>query len=140
LRGGIEDDGVAAASRRLGELAGDGVELIDGAVDRAAFEAALSESHILLLPYDPEIYARRSSGLLVEGLASGIAIVAPSQPSWLTRTIAEEHAHGRSFLYDDEEEGFEESVIRAARWALAGPHPVPAAPLCATVKPAPWDM
>ena len=131
------DATVAKATERLQSNAA-GVDLVHGALDQDAFHGVLAASHVLLLPYAPKAYARRSSGLLVEGLAAGLAIVTPSADSWVTRTIARNEAGSSAFFYDDGDAGLSGAVLRATR-SIAGGKVIPArAPSCATLSSAPW--
>ena len=58
------------------------VELIEQPPDAAAFRRALEATDLLLLPYQAEVYRRRSSGLLVQAMALGIPTVVPEE-TWL---------------------------------------------------------
>lgn len=51
------------------------VEVVNGMLDADAYARRLEESDVLLLPYNPQFYALRSSGILVEGLARGAIII-----------------------------------------------------------------
>jgi glycosyltransferase involved in cell wall biosynthesis len=51
------------------------VEVVEGELDPDSYRARLDEADVLLLPYDPQIYDLRSSGILVEGLSRGAAVV-----------------------------------------------------------------
>lgn len=131
------DAAVTKAIDRLRPSAA-GVDLVYGALDQDAFHDVLAASHLLLLPYAPKAYERRSSGLLVEGLAAGLAIVTPAADSWVTRTIARNGARDSAFTYDDGDAGLCGAVLRAAR-AIAGGQVIAArAPSCATLPSAPW--
>lgn len=131
------DPVIAGAVKRLEALAGDRLHLVEGALDHDAFHAILASSHVLLLPYEPRSYARRSSGLLVEGLAAGLAIVAPGADSWMSLTIAKERAEANVFTFDHAD-GLEDAVRRAARATVDLRLSPARAPSCATVPPAPW--
>lgn len=132
------DPAITGAVKRLESLAGARVRLVEGALDHDAFHAILASSHVLLLPYDPQSYARRSSGLLVEGLAAGLAIVSPAADSWISRTIAREGAEQNAFTFDGGAPLLADAVIRAAK-AITEKRVGPArAPSCATAPRAPW--
>jgi hypothetical protein len=51
------------------------VEIVDGMLDADGYDRRLAETDVLLLPYNPEIYDLRGSGILIEGLSRGAAIV-----------------------------------------------------------------
>jgi glycosyltransferase involved in cell wall biosynthesis len=128
------DASVTKAMARL-RVGADGVDLVHGALDQDGFHGVLAASHVLLLPYASDAYARRSSGLLVEGLAAGLAIVTPAADSWITRTIARNDAG--AFTYDDPED-LPGAVLRAVRAIAGGTIVTPRAPDCATLASAPW--
>jgi glycosyltransferase involved in cell wall biosynthesis len=69
----------------------DNVEVVFGAVSRERFAELLSSIDVLLLPYDPERYLGRGSGLLREGTAHGCRIVAPAD-------MARAASHGTPFM------------------------------------------
>jgi glycosyltransferase involved in cell wall biosynthesis len=52
------------------------VEIVDGVLAPAAYEALMDQANLLLLPYDPRVYGWQGSGILVEGLARGKIIIA----------------------------------------------------------------
>ncbi|KAF0182040.1 MAG: group 1 glycosyl transferase [Alphaproteobacteria bacterium] len=131
------DPSVTKAMARL-RAGADGVDLVHGALDQDAFHGVLAASHVLLLPYAANAYARRSSGLLVEGLAAGLAIVTPAAESWITRTIACNGAETGAFTYEDGEAGLPGAVLRAVRAVAGGLVVTPRAPDCATMDAAPW--
>jgi len=55
----------------------------------------LSRSNILLLPYQPEYYFSRTSGLLVDALLAGIPVIA-SKNTWAGRLV-ESYGNGETF-------------------------------------------
>ena len=57
---------------------GEGVALVETALDAGAYDALMASADLLLLPYDPVIYGARSSGILAESLALGIPAVVPA--------------------------------------------------------------
>ena len=69
----------------------DWVELIESPPDQAEFNAALQATDLLLLPYDRQTYARRSSGLLIQALAAGIPTIV-TDGTWLA-DVAPQGAH-----------------------------------------------
>lgn len=51
--------------------------LREGAMDDAAYRAALAGTDVLLCPYNPDYYRAALSGVVAEGLASGAPVVVP---------------------------------------------------------------
>lgn len=131
------DPTVTKAIERLRSSA-EGVDLVYGALDQDAFHRVLAASHVLLLPYAPKAYERRSSGLLVEGLAAGLAIVAPSSESWLTRTIVGAGAEDRAFLWQAQTEAVSKALLRAIKAVASGQQILPIAAPCTVLGDAPW--
>jgi glycosyltransferase involved in cell wall biosynthesis len=72
------------------------VEVIDGVLAPAAYEALLNRADILLLPYDPRDYGLQGSGVLIEGLARGKIIIARNGTS-----IVDEARAGVGFGYQE---------------------------------------
>lgn len=77
-----EEPLMAAAKRRLKRFPRAWVELIEQPLNAQAFNAAFCGSDLLLLPYDREIYRRRSSGLLVKAMVAGVPAIVP-EGTWL---------------------------------------------------------
>jgi glycosyltransferase involved in cell wall biosynthesis len=88
-----EEGLMEAARRRLARHSRECVTLIETPPDSEGFERALLATDLLLLPYDQEVYRRRSSGLLVRAMALGIPTVV-SDGTWLA-SAAPEGAHVR---------------------------------------------
>ena len=81
--GGISD----ALQQALDAIAAvPGVETIDTPLDDAAYRRLVVESDAVLLPYRPENYAVKGSGILVEALAAGRIVLGTAG------TIVEEFA------------------------------------------------
>lgn len=81
---------VDAAAERLIELQRclpDHVEVVSGALGEAGYGACLQRCDALLLPYDPTVYARRGSGLLVDGLVAGKPMLV-SAGTWMASMTA----------------------------------------------------
>lgn len=128
------EPGIAAALAELDTLAGPRVEILRGELSSEAFHHVLGRGHILLAPYDPAAYRMRSSGLIVQALAAGLAIVAPAANSWIARTLTDEGA--ASFCYA----GGEDSIVRAVLSAAAHIRDRSIAPRVPAVAriPVPW--
>ena len=54
------------------------VRILDGALDNASYYDALSQTDAVLLPYDPRVFAKRSSQILAEAASSGRAVIVPA--------------------------------------------------------------
>jgi hypothetical protein len=130
------DREIAAAARRLRAMAG--VEILSGALDQRRFQGALAAAHVLLLPYQASAYQRRSSSLLVEGIAAGLALVTPAEPSWISRTLSREKATLNAFPFAGGAAQCAEALSKAIAAVKEGRIPQPRRPDCATIAPAPW--
>ena len=67
----------AALFRQLAEL-GPRVSVCQDVLSRADYEHRLAEADFLLLPYDPEVYRTRGSGIFSEAERLGIPVIAPA--------------------------------------------------------------
>lgn len=81
----LEDHLISAARRRLAALGEPFVTLFPHALDAAQFQQLLTDADLVVLPYDPQLYRRRSSGILIQALAAGRPVVVPSG-CWLSDT------------------------------------------------------
>ena len=61
---------------RLAEL-GERVEVRQGVLTSDEYLARLAETDLLLLPYDPDVYRRRGSGVFADAHHVGIPVIAP---------------------------------------------------------------
>ncbi len=75
------------------------VEIFDGVLTAADYDALLNRADILLLPYDPQTYGLQGSGVLIEGLARGKIIIARAGTA-----VADEARAGVGFAYRSAEE------------------------------------
>lgn len=73
------------------------IEFIEKPPNSHEFSAALHATNLLLLPYDRQTYAYRSSGLMIQAMAAGIPTVVPTG-TWL----AEEAPEGAHLAYSDD--------------------------------------
>jgi len=64
------------------------------------YYAALSQSDIVLLPYDPQKYQRRTSGVFVEAILAG-KIPLVKEGSWLAHELKRFHLHELIINWDD---------------------------------------
>jgi glycosyltransferase involved in cell wall biosynthesis len=76
--------GSAAALAELRALAAPYLELpgLDGPLDPAGYFRLVSTADVMLCPYDPAAYRRRSSGTLTEAIAAGVPTVV-REGTWL---------------------------------------------------------
>lgn len=103
---------VAEVQATLAGTPGDGnIAVVAGTLGSEEFEAAVGACRMLLLPYNPERYVGRVSGLLVEAAAWGRPAIAPAG-TWMADMIGEGRAAG--VLFDRfAAEDIGEAVVRA---------------------------
>ncbi|MEI7932128.1 MAG: glycosyltransferase, partial [Alphaproteobacteria bacterium] len=82
VHGGPEFCGPVEAELRA--MDPDFVEVTSGAVDREAYLDLLRKADIVLLPYEPQMYAWASSGIFVEALSLGKVVIVP-EGTWMSR-------------------------------------------------------
>lgn len=96
-----------------------GVTLLKEPLKPEDYYAVLAKADIIVLPYDPERYARRSSGVMNEAISAGKVTVVP-EGTWLAlqgapdRTVTYEHPSGLAAAVLAAVENFE-SLSRGAR-------------------------
>jgi hypothetical protein len=91
----------AAGAESLADALGPAAESLEiflhvGECGYADFYARILAAQVMLLPYAPEIYAVRSSGILAEAAACGVPVVAPGG-TWLSDQIETGRAAGVVF-------------------------------------------
>ncbi|MGI9169611.1 MAG: hypothetical protein ACR2FH_05445 [Caulobacteraceae bacterium] len=107
----------------VARLAGHGfVEVVEGELDAEAYDRRLAEADVLLLPYDPEVYNLRGSGILTEGLSRGAIVLTRAGTA-----MEEEGGDGVVLTYEAPEDlvqvlaalagGLDEAVGRAGEMA-----------------------
>jgi glycosyltransferase involved in cell wall biosynthesis len=101
--------GALAARRELAEFPAPQVRLLTEPLDTAAYRALVLESDALLLPYEPDSYEARSSGILSEALAAGKPVIVP-QGTWMARQVPAEVG----VVYPPGPAGMAEAVRRMA--------------------------
>jgi glycosyltransferase involved in cell wall biosynthesis len=94
------DTAVAEAEAWLRNVAGPKLRLLEGPQSTEAYHAALAEVDVVLLPYDPELYRGRGSGVFSEAVSFAKPIVAPEQ-SGLGEELAKERAAGVTFAHHE---------------------------------------
>jgi hypothetical protein len=83
-----------------------------GQMEHADYQARLQQSDILLLPYQPERYTLRSSGVFSEAMAYGIVTIVPDR-SWMATKLREGWGAGTVFR-----EWTVDSIVTAAMEAI----------------------
>jgi glycosyltransferase involved in cell wall biosynthesis len=79
----LEEGVIAAARRKLSIYGSDQVRLINRVLSQTDFQELLLQSDLVLLPYEAACYRRRSSGVLVQALVSGVPVIVP-EATWLS--------------------------------------------------------
>jgi len=100
---------LSAARQRLAAYPPAQVELMTEQLGVAAFHDLVRSADIVLLPYDPKAYARRSSGILIQALAAGRVVVVPAQ-TWLAAQV-----HPAASVSFGNDETLAEAVAAAVR-------------------------
>ena len=91
-----EESRTIVAFHELQNFPPDKVRLILNPLDQDKYQNLLTDSDIMLLPYDKVNYYARSSGILTESLGCGIPVIVPAG-TWLARQfIKEVYVHQRS--------------------------------------------
>jgi hypothetical protein len=108
---------IVVARSELESLPKENVKLIYKALTFEEYTKTLMETDIMLMPYQPDNYYARSSGILVECLAAGIPVVVPAA-TWLSRQfIREIYRHQESLQKKmNVIQHFSESDILWKRW------------------------
>jgi glycosyltransferase involved in cell wall biosynthesis len=94
---GAYDPLIVQAERQLRDLAGPGLELRFGAMTEHDYLDAFESADIQLLPYDPELYRGRGSGVFSEAIGYGKTVIAPKS-SGIGKEITQ--GHGAGVLFD----------------------------------------
>jgi hypothetical protein len=89
--GSEADPLVQRAHRALQAMAGDGVTLVERALEPDDYAAMLAGADLLLLPYHGPTYGARSSGILAEALAMGVPAVVPAD-CWMQAAAGPDRA------------------------------------------------
>jgi len=117
------EPGISEAMSRLQRLEGRNLKLLPAKISSATFTEILGEAHVLLLPYDALSYSRRSSGLLLHGLAAGMVIAMPKGAAALARCLAYNGRALQAVLCDGSIDGYVSAVIDAAHRVRFGAMP-----------------
>jgi len=84
VSGALEEPEVISARRDLSSVHDGSVDLVERNLSSAEFQSLLLSADVVLLPYLPEFYRARSSGVLVQVLAAGKPVVVPAG-TWLSQ-------------------------------------------------------
>jgi glycosyltransferase involved in cell wall biosynthesis len=104
------EPGIAAARDFLGKVPN--VHLFRDPITEEIYNDHLRAADIVLLPYQPERYVSRTSGILAEAICAGVPAVAP-QGTWLSEQI---RRHGAGVVYDaSDRDGAPNAVVDALR-------------------------
>jgi glycosyltransferase involved in cell wall biosynthesis len=85
------EPGMQEARLRLEQYPSNKVRLLKEPLSTEAYYELLSSADIVVIPYLPDCYAVRSSGVLVESLAAGKPVVVPAK-SWMANQVDESRA------------------------------------------------
>ena len=119
MRGG--EPGIGSAIAALRRMQGPNLTLLPPQLSSDQFATALGAAHILLMPYEASNYSKRSSGLLLNGLAAGLWIVSPALATGMAKCIERNRRDHQAILYESSTEGFANAVCEAATRARATP-------------------
>ncbi len=78
----LEEGVIQNARKQLAAYKQDNVQLLLGPLSSTEFRQHLFEADIVLMPYQAELYQRRSSGIMVQAIAAGRPVVVPAN-SWM---------------------------------------------------------
>jgi glycosyltransferase involved in cell wall biosynthesis len=113
-------EGDALSRRALEELAGmagPDLELVHGPLTLADYRALFERTDIVLLPYRPDAYAARSSGVLMEAIAAGLPSLV-TRGGWMEATLARAPAHPAGRVVEPEASALYAALQLLARdWA-----------------------
>jgi glycosyltransferase involved in cell wall biosynthesis len=84
------------------------VEYIDRILESEEYYEIMRRADAILLPYSPETYRKRTSGILAEAMAFGKPVVVPGG-TWMERQIAE-YGHCGIVMNRYDEESLEEAI------------------------------
>ncbi|AWB08051.1 hypothetical protein A6A40_23685 (plasmid) [Azospirillum humicireducens] len=85
------EPGMLQARNQLLQFSAPQVELTTAPLATADYYRRLQSCDAILIPYDPDSYAERSSGILVEALVAGKPVIVP-QSSWMAGQVSTDHA------------------------------------------------
>lgn len=83
--------GIMAAVQKLGQYPASQVELMMNPLDHDAYYDHLVDTDAVLIPYDPDRYRARSSGVLIEAMSAGKPVIT-TYGSWMETQVTAENA------------------------------------------------
>jgi len=83
--------GIMAAVQKLGQYPTSQVELMMNPLDHDAYYDHLVDADAVLIPYDPDRYRARSSGVLIEAMSAGKPVIT-TRGSWMETQVTAENA------------------------------------------------
>ncbi|MEQ1779722.1 MAG: hypothetical protein ABMA14_00055 [Hyphomonadaceae bacterium] len=137
MRGG--EPGIGSAIAALRRMQGPNLTLLPPQLSSDQFAGVLGTAHILLMPYEASSYSKRSSGLLLHGLAAGLWIVMPEAAVSLLACVVRNRRQEQAILcklsIDNYISGLCEAIARV-REKLPPPTP----PMAEECIPPPWRL
>jgi glycosyltransferase involved in cell wall biosynthesis len=85
------ETGIMAAVQKLGQYPASQVELMMNPLDHNAYYDHLVDADAVLIPYDPDRYRARSSGVLIEAMSAGKPVIT-TRGSWMETQVTAENA------------------------------------------------
>ncbi len=85
------EPGIMSAVQKLGQYPASQVELMMNPLDHNAYYDHLVEADAVLIPYDPERYHARSSGVLIEAMSAGKPVIT-TYGSWMETQVSDANA------------------------------------------------
>ncbi|MDE3076557.1 MAG: glycosyltransferase, partial [Chloroflexota bacterium] len=89
---GVADPVILRARTSLRNHDPSHVQLIETPLDPSDYEHAMAESDVIVLPYDPERYQARSSGVFAEALSAAIPVLVP-EGTWMSAQLSSSRAN-----------------------------------------------
>lgn len=89
-------------------------KLINMSVNQKSFYSLLSRCNLVMIPYDPNHYKIRLSGIAIQCAIMGIPIIT-TKNSWPAQTIKAGEMSGLIFDYSTKQEVFQKNLIRVLK-------------------------
>lgn len=131
------EPGVSAAIAALQDLQGPNLNLLPPQLSSTEFAEVLGSSHVLLMPYHASSYSRRSSGLLLHGLAAGLWIVAPQTARAMAACVERNNRQDQVVFCDPSIKNYADGLREAIKYARDTPLDTPSQ-LPEEHIPTPW--
>lgn len=107
--GAFEEREITVARRHLSTVLDGSIDLVERNLTSEEFQSLLLSADIILLPYLPEFYRARSSGVLVQVLAAGKPVIVPSG-TWLSN-----QTNGKGAIEFTGPADFADAVLKAVQ-------------------------